>query len=1039
MLAGGGQWGGFWEQRARQLQRLVQWVRVREEPWRRDCVAGGEVERSCLSPGRESGRVQGPAFLVTPQGPQLLALGPHGEEGGVLTPAWVAGGSKAVGVTGGLSPCSSMWHSHCFLCRHTERRKVVRSHGAAGVCVAMLWHMTAALSGVAVLCLRVLRVRRVGVTGRRNSCGFRTVKEERIVELEMQNAVLHLRLAEVARSNRLAGQVLSWCRDSLAGLRLLPAWDPSSPQLPPSLPNIHSDLSKTQDPSTHPAAKTPPWLGVLLKKTPREPPTAPDSSLAAPRQLHDSPREPLTAPTVPDSPPTVPDSPQQLPDSPPTTPQQPQGAPDSSPTAAPDSPLTAPGPGSPPLDYRDRIGESRSEATLSHARDRRRLQSSWCSALNRLRPGIQVLIVHFLVLQRLKRDLKEFHSSSLVLLRSYQDQCEACVSAIVAAVGRTQLDGAALQACRSEVVRLEQALQETGARYQAERQRRRLLHNTLVELRGNVRVHCRVRPLLPLDHGSADAVSQNSAVSAEAVRAADDETVLVKCDRPGHPSINKTYHFDRVYGPADSQGEVFGDVRPLLTSLLDGYNVCVVAYGQTGSGKSYTMLGPPAKGGAPQSDAGIVPRAAGELFRLIAESPPPRPQVGVSVVEVYNNDVFDLLAKDSRALGSGARRGLPAAAGDGRKEATTPTCDQARALQALFSISKSSKEMARSNRNSGVWLAGCDRDAVSCRPGAVISGRFSPATMGKQIPPSRRDTARRARCFEAVSPRTRVPQTRGGLVLATERLLAGQVFRGRQSETRPSVRPQRAGTGCVFYVAQDAGLITPSCGRPWAEPTAGRGCWAAAPPACPTLAVVPRAVGSASELLRLVRGGLRRRATHATLVHEDSSRSHLIVTVTVTTAPGPGVSDPVAGAGRRKAACGPARPPDPTDPAERASAQLQLVDLAGSECAGVSGAAGSVLREASWINRSLAALADVLGALAERRGHVPYRNSRLTRLLQDSLGGDAKFLVILCVSPGQRRLAQTLQGLGFGARARQVERGPARRRPSARAGEGSTG
>uniref|UniRef100_A0A8C5XX42 Kinesin-like protein n=1 Tax=Microcebus murinus TaxID=30608 RepID=A0A8C5XX42_MICMU len=284
-----------------------------------------------------------------------------------------------------------------------------------------------------------------------------------------------------------------------------------------------------------------------------------------------------------------------------------------------------------------------------------------------------------------------------------------------------------------------------------------------------------------------------------------------------------------VYGPADSQGEVFGDVRPLLTSLLDGYNVCVVAYGQTGSGKSYTMLGPPAKGGAPPSDAGIVPRAAEELFRLIAESPPPRPQVGVSVVEVYNNDVFDLLAKDSRAPGSGARRGLPAAAGDGRKEATTPTCE---------------------------------------------------------------------------------------------------------------------------------------------------------------------AVGSASELLRLVRGGLRRRATHATLVHEDSSRSHLIVTVTVTTAPGPGVSaaslllpHPAAGAGRRRSACGPARPPDPAGRAERASAQLQLVDLAGSECA----------------------------------------------------GGDAKFLVILCVSPGQRRLAQTLQGLGFGARARQVERGPARRRPSARAGEGSTG
>ncbi|PIK47983.1 Kinesin-like KIF25 [Apostichopus japonicus] len=67
--------------------------------------------------------------------------------------------------------------------------------------------------------------------------------------------------------------------------------------------------------------------------------------------------------------------------------------------------------------------------------------------------------------------------------------------------------------------------------------------------------------------------------------------------------------------------------------------------------------------------------------------------------------------------------------------------------------------------------------------------------------------------------------------------------------------------------------------------------------------------------------------------------------------------------------------------------KLQLVDLAGSECVGVSGVKGTALREASFINRSLSALADVLGALAEQRPHIPYRNSRLTHLLQDSIGG----------------------------------------------------
>ncbi|XP_045400690.1 kinesin-like protein KIF25 isoform X2 [Lemur catta] len=466
------------------------------------------------------------------------------------------------------------------------------------------------------------------------------------------------------------------------------------------------------------------------------------------------------------------------------------------------------------LQCQERIGENRSEATRSLAGDGRQqpLRRSWCPALNQLCQGVR----------RLKEDLKEFHASSLVLLRSCQAECEACVSAVATTAGRTRLDAEALQACQATAARLEQSLQESRARYRAERQRRRLLHNTLVELRGNLRVHCRIRPLLPLDNESGDAVSQSSAVSAEVVRAVDDETVLVKCNRPGHPPINKMYNFDRVYGPAESQSVVFGDVCPLLTSLLDG---------------------------------------------LISENPP-SPEVEVSIVEVYNNDIVDLLAKDSPAVTSGAKREVTAA-GDTRKEAAPPTCE---------------------------------------------------------------------------------------------------------------------------------------------------------------------AVGSASELLRLVRGGLRRRARLPTLVHRDSSRSHLIVTVTVTTALSPDSTDPPTGAGRRSSVCGPARPPRPPGRAEQASARLQLVDLAGSECAGVSGATGPALRETSWINRSLAALADVLGALSEHRGHVPYRNSRLTHLLQDSIGGDAKFLVLLCVSPSQKHVAQTLQGLGFGTRARQVERGQARRRPRSRTG-----
>ncbi|XP_069930675.1 kinesin-like protein KIF25 isoform X2 [Oryctolagus cuniculus] len=322
-----------------------------------------------------------------------------------------------------------------------------------------------------------------------------------------------------------------------------------------------------------------------------------------------------------------------------------------------------------------------------------------------------------------------------------------------------------------------------------------------------------------------------------------------------------------VYGPAESQREVFEDVRPLLTSLLDGYNMCIMAYGQTGSGKSYTMLGRHAEAEpAHGDDRGLVPRAARELFRLLSEDPSRSPRLHVSMVQVYNNDVFDLLAKDGSA-----------------------------------------------------GLAGAKREVTTTKEG-----------------------------------RTEVS------VLAH------------------------------------------------------------------------RAVGSARELMRLVHGGLRLRAQHPTLVHAASSRSHLIITVSLAAA---GSSD---SPGQLQA--GPhQQPPNATPPAlvpgdraghlqrEQVQPRLQLVDLAGSE----SGVTGLALREASFINRSLAALAVVLGALSQRRAHVPYRNSSLTHLLQDSIGGDAKLLLLVCVSPGRKHLAGTLQGLGFGTRARQVERGPARGRPPA--------
>jgi kinesin family protein 11 len=93
--------------------------------------------------------------------------------------------------------------------------------------------------------------------------------------------------------------------------------------------------------------------------------------------------------------------------------------------------------------------------------------------------------------------------------------------------------------------------------------------------------------------------------------------------------------------------------------------------------------------------------------------------------------------------------------------------------------------------------------------------------------------------------------------------------------------------------------------------------------------------------------------------------------------------------------------------------QLNLVDLAGSECVGRSGAKNDRAREAGSINQSLLTLGRVITALVDHHGHIPYRDSKLTRLLQESLGGKAKTCIIATLSPAQLAVEETLSTLDY--------------------------
>jgi kinesin family member 21 len=108
-------------------------------------------------------------------------------------------------------------------------------------------------------------------------------------------------------------------------------------------------------------------------------------------------------------------------------------------------------------------------------------------------------------------------------------------------------------------------------------------------------------------------------------------------------------------------------------------------------------------------------------------------------------------------------------------------------------------------------------------------------------------------------------------------------------------------------------------------------------------------------------------------------------------------------------------------------AKFHFVDLAGSERAKKTGATGSILKEGININKSLLSLGNVITALTDdtkKLGHIPYRDSKLTRILQDSLGGNSRTSMIACCSPAESSYDETMNTLRYASRAMNIKNKP---------------
>ncbi|KAF7710712.1 kinesin-like protein KIFC1 [Silurus meridionalis] len=242
--------------------------------------------------------------------------------------------------------------------------------------------------------------------------------------------------------------------------------------------------------------------------------------------------------------------------------------------------------------------------------------------------------------ESLQKDLKKLIDENGILLKLKDDQTtEICNIKNQLSIQNTSLTQyqEQLRMCQEMVTSLQELVDKQKDKLHCGEMERRKLHNTIQELKGNIRVYCRVRPLLSNMEATIPhiqlPVNDNKAITLA-------KTEESHVGRAAETQKNYIFSFDCVFGPRSTQSEVFEEISLLVQSALDGYNVCCFAYGQTGSGKTFTM-----EGGDMEDMRGVIPRAVQQIF----ESASLLREQGwqytftASFVEIYNETLRDLL------------------------------------------------------------------------------------------------------------------------------------------------------------------------------------------------------------------------------------------------------------------------------------------------------------------------------------------------------------------------------------------------------------
>eukprot|EP00927_Polykrikos_kofoidii_P023953 TRINITY_DN21882_c0_g1_i1.p1 TRINITY_DN21882_c0_g1~~TRINITY_DN21882_c0_g1_i1.p1 ORF type:complete len:1567 (-),score=266.22 TRINITY_DN21882_c0_g1_i1:133-4644(-) len=475
----------------------------------------------------------------------------------------------------------------------------------------------------------------------------------------------------------------------------------------------------------------------------------------------------------------------------------------------------------------------------------------------------------------------------------------------------------------------------------------------------NIQVAVRARPLNSMERN----LSSKMIFKASG-------TTLEELEDDGYTPSGKTYTYDNVFGPECSNEDVYnGQCKAIVTSALQGYNGTIFAYGQTSSGKTFTLMGDV------QTCPGVMPLSISDVFQWVGEHPHIEWEVYVSFISIYNEEISDLLERDQKK-GSKLKIVDDKVTGPWVKDLTEVRAVNKEHCIDLFLEGNKRRNVASTNMN-----------ANSSRSHTLLRLRIESKVVAESRMEETRETLR------TVGNKLKEIQK----AIFADRVSLFLVDRAANElfiNTGDIVLRLPMGQGIVGQCAERDTI----CNIPDAYKDKRFDTEVDKHSHYRTKSILAIPVKQEGEVVGVVEF-FNKNENQGGIFNTEDEETVLELTKEIA----PLLALALASGQTSISSC------------------LNLVDLAGSERVSKTGAQGSVLKEAVFINTSLMMLGSCIALLAEgKEQHIPFRNSKLTHLLSTSLGGNTNTCIIGAISPAIRNRHESVSTCQFLTRAKTI-------------------